>query len=487
MQKAKNFTTLVAAAAIGGLLSVSAYHYLESKSGGNNSFFNNAHKVGYEFKTINVPSFDFAEVSQVVTPTVVHIKTKMGTKEKTQQNQKPQSPFDLFGDGFGMPRGPQEASGSGVIISQSGYIITNNHVVADADEIEVVLNDKRSFKGDVVGRDPNTDIALIKINAEGLQAVKIGNSDDVRVGEWVLAVGNPFNLTSTVTAGIVSAKGRNINLLGGGSSIESFIQTDAAVNPGNSGGALINAKGELIGINTAIASQTGNYAGYSFAVPVNIMKKVMDDIVEFGEVQRGFLGVNIRDVDAKLAEEKSLKNVKGIYIIDVNDNSAAETAGIKKGDVITNVGGHEVNSVSALQEQIGRHRPGDEVKIIVDRVGNSKEFTVTLRNKDGKTGKVVSASKELEELLGASLEIATEKQKTPLKIGNGVVVKTVEKGKFKESGIPQGFIITSVDRNGVYSPGDVYKNLKDKKGGIMIEGYLPSGQHKYYILELKTD
>lgn len=487
MEKVRRFMLLMFAAIFGGFISVGTYRYLDGN--GNAALVGNSYAnpraAAYEFKNITIPTFDFAEVSQAATPTVVHIKTKTEAKQEKRSGRQI-TPFDLFGEGFEfpIPRGPQEGSGSGVIISDKGYIVTNNHVVKGATEIEVVLNDKRAFKADVVGLDPNTDLALIKIHAEGLQPVRIGNSDDVRVGEWVLAVGNPFNLTSTVTAGIVSAKGRSINLLGGGTSIESFIQTDAAVNPGNSGGALINSKGELVGINTAIATQTGAYSGYSFAVPVNIVKKVVNDIQEFGEVQRGFIGVNIRDVDAKLATEKGLKNINGVYVEALTDNGAADAAGIKRGDVITKVDGHEVNSVPALQEQIGRHRPGDEVKVTVMRNGDEKEMDVILRNKEGKVGTVVSASKELRKMLGAEFEIVNEAEKSKLKIGNGIKVKTLDKGKLKDAGIPQGFIITSVDKNGVYSSNDVFNTLEGKKGGVLVEGYMPNGDHKYYVLEL---
>jgi S1-C subfamily serine protease len=277
---------------------------------------------------------NFTIAAAKTVPAVVHIKV-------TQEQQSDANYFDpfrdFFGEGYGGfnfgQRGPAVGSGSGVIISSDGYIVTNNHVVKGADKIEVVLNDRRSFKGKIVGVDPNTDLALIKIEATNLQFVTYGNSDDVKIGEWVLAVGNPFNLTSTVTAGIVSAKGRNINIIGENGStsafpIESFIQTDAAVNPGNSGGALVNTNGELIGINTAIASQTGTYAGYAFAVPVNLVKKVMDDLLEFGKVQRAFLGVQITEINSEVAKEKGLSSTSGIYVAKVNNESAAEAAGI---------------------------------------------------------------------------------------------------------------------------------------------------------------
>lgn len=487
MEKLKRFSLLVFIAALGGMISVGAYRYMDKGSIYGNESLAKVRQTEYDIKNITVPTFDFADVSEVVTPTVVYIKTKMSPKN-TDGIQKQQSPFDdLFGNPFkGQQQGPQEASGSGVIISDKGYIVTNNHVVKDADEIEVVLNDKRAYKADVIGKDPNTDIALLKINADGLSPIKIGNSDRVRVGEWVLAVGNPFNLTSTITAGIISAKGRNLNMPGRGvASIESFLQTDAAVNPGNSGGALVNCKGELVGINSAIASQTGSYEGYSFAVPINLVNKVVNDLMEFGEVQRGFLGVNIKDVDYKLAEEKELKSVKGVYVDGLSDNGAAEAAGIKKGDVIIKVDGHEVNSVSALQENIAGHKPGDEININLERNGNTKDITVVLRNKDGKTGVVTSATKDLKNLLGATFETASDPEMKKLKIGNGIKVKEVEKGRFKDAGIPVGFIITSIDKNGVYSSNDVYRSLQGKKGGVMVEGYLPNGEHKYFVLEMK--
>jgi serine protease Do len=485
MEKIKRSFQLVMMAVFGGLVSLGAYRYADTGSILKQDNVAIARPAGYDIKNITVPSFDFADVSEAVTPTVVYIKTKFTEKGTDGDGRQQRSPFDdLFGNGFSMPKGPQEASGSGVIISDKGYIVTNNHVVKDAEEIEVVLNDKRAFKADVIGKDPNTDVALLKINADGLTAVKFGNSDNVRVGEWVLAVGNPFNLTSTVTAGIVSAKGRSLNMMGRGTAIESFIQTDAAINPGNSGGALINTKGELVGINTAIASETGSYAGYSFAVPVNIVDKVVKDLMEFGEVQRGFLGVGIQDVDNKLAEDKDLKSTKGVYVNTLTDNGAAEVAGIKKGDVILKIDGHDVNSVPALQENIGRHKPGDEVGVLVNRDGKEKEVNVILRNKDGKTGTVTSATKELKKLLGAQFETPTESEMKKLKIANGVKVKSIEKGKFKDSNIPEGFIIIAIDKSGIYSSNDIYHSFQDKKGGVMVEGYLPGGEHKYYVLEM---
>jgi serine protease Do len=424
---------------------------------------------------------NFVVASSMATPAVVHIKTKSNPKAQNEMNEEQDLRLffgrpDLF---FGNP-GPQMGSGSGVIISNDGYIITNNHVIKGADEIEVVLNDKRSFSAVIIGTDPSTDIALIKISASELPTINYGNSDDVQVGEWVLAVGNPFNLTSTVTAGIVSAKGRNANILGGGSSIEAFIQTDAAVNPGNSGGALVNVKGELIGINTAIATNTGAFSGYSFAVPVNIAKKVAEDIKNFGTVQRAFLGLQIRDVDAALVNEEELKVNNGVFVSDFLPNSAAESAGIKKGDVIIQIDQNKVKATPELMEIIGRKRPGDKITVTVNRKGQLNDFTVTLRNAEGKTSIVKKESTDLAQVLGGEFENVSKKELDALKIEGGVKVKRLTAGKLKETGIREGFIITKIDRSLVNSTKELLKILEDKKGGILIEGYYSNGSKAYY-------
>ncbi len=506
MNNVKKYLGLMFVAIVGGLVSVGAYKTIEQKQYfPDNSFFT-ARKANYDIKNVTVPTFDFADVSEAVMPTVVHINTVINPKhdesadndQQGQQGQQGQNPFDFFGPGFNMPnipRGPQRASGSGVIISSDGYIVTNNHVVADADKIDVVLYDKREFSADVIGRDPNTDMALIKINAHDLQPITIGNSDESRVGQWVLAVGNPFNLTSTVTAGIISAKGRNINLLGqsspyggnkskGNTAIEDFIQTDAAVNPGNSGGALVNTKGELIGINTAIASETGSYVGYSFAVPSNLMKKVIEDFKKYGEVQRGYLGVSIQDVDNKIAEEKGLPKPEGVLVGGYSENSAAEEAGIKEGDVITKIDGKEVNSVSELQAMVGTLKPGDHVAVTLLRNGKDKDYDVVLRNNKGKAELVSSETNTLKKELGISSEIVPDELKSKLNIDHGTRITDISKGKFKDAGVPIGFVITSIDKIQVYTPNDIYKALDGKTGGLLVEGYLPTGEKKYYVLEM---
>lgn len=329
---------------------------------------------------------DFTFAAEKSIHAVVHITTEYQQKSAV---------YDDFFGGFWDPWGffnnpgyqyklaPVKASGSGVILSDDGYIVTNNHVVQGASSIEVTLNDKRTYDGKIIGTDQGTDLALIKIEEKNLPYLAYGNSDSVKVGEWVLAVGNPFNLTSTVTAGIISAKARNLNILGENSSIESFLQTDAVVNPGNSGGALVNTSGQLVGINAAIASNTGSYAGYSFAIPVNIVKKVVNDLLQYGEVQRAYLGVVFEEIDSKLAKEKGLTKVKGLYVTSVTQGGSADESGIKEGDIITKIGNSVVNTSSELQETIITHKPGDKVVVSFIRDGEEKEASITLKNKNG--------------------------------------------------------------------------------------------------------
>lgn len=422
---------------------------------------------------------NFVTASSIATPAVVHIKTKANAPTGDRPSGDPFREF--FGPEFFGPRGPQQGSGSGVVISQDGYIVTNNHVIAGADEIEVVLNDKRSFNATIVGTDPSTDIALIKIEASGLPFLAFGNSDQLQVGEWVLAVGNPFNLTSTVTAGIVSAKGRNINILGGGSSIEAFIQTDAAVNPGNSGGALVTVTGELIGINTAIATNTGSYQGYSFAVPANIANKVVEDLKSYGTVQRGYLGVQIQDVDAGLSSKEGLSVTAGAFVADYLPNSAAEAAGIKKGDVIVQVDDVVVNSTPQLMESVSRKRPGEVVEVVVDRKGKREKFQVTLRNASGNTSLVKAEKREeINTLLGARFEPASEREIKSLKIEGGVKVIELGTGKLRDTGVREGFIITKVDKTAVKTPKELTSALQKASGGVLLEGYYPNGSKAYY-------
>jgi len=424
---------------------------------------------------------DFSSQAEKVTPAVVNIKAIQPAL------QMPQNDIfkDFFGGGgnpFFMDPGqqgqPQQrenaATGSGVIVSKDGYIVTNNHVVANATELEVTLSDKRSYKAKVIGTDPSTDLAVIQIKEGNLPVLAFGNSDQVKVGSWVLAVGNPFNLTSTVTAGVVSAKSRNISILKEKSNvpIESFIQTDAAINPGNSGGALVNLNGDLIGINTAIASPTGAYSGYGFAVPVNLVQKVAEDIIKFGAVQRGFLGIVIRDLDSKTAKEKDLTISEGVVVDSVNKESAAKDAGVLKGDVIIKVGPTKVNSVAELQEQIARHRPGDNVTLTVNREGKDLTLNTILKNKEGKTEITKSDRKEIFEVMGAEFSDLTPKEKKAAKVENGVKVsKIFPGGKLKtQTDMKEGFVITKVDKQSVNSSKDLAGVLEKKTGGVMLEG-----------------
>ncbi len=435
---------------------------------------------------------DFTEAAEKSVDGVVHVKTK--TIRKQQQFMFPQDPF--FEYFFGPPFGNQQQSkpqpilrsGSGVIISTDGYIVTNNHVVAEADEIEIVLNDKRTFDAKVIGKDPNTDIALIKIEADSLTAIPMGDSDALKIGEWVLAIGNPFNLTSTVTAGIVSAKARSINIITTEMKIESFIQTDAAVNPGNSGGALINTSGELVGINTAIASQTGSYTGYSFAIPISIVGKVVADLKQFGEVQRAVLGVTISDITKELAAEKKLTVYSGAYVRSVSENSAAKAAGIKEGDIITQVNNVRVKSVSELQEQIGRHSPGDKITIRTLRDGKEKSFEIELKNKKGSTGTIKHFGMNA---LGATFEAVSEKEKTSLKIQSGVKVVSVTKnGKFAKAGVPVGFVIQKINNKPIMTVSDIENALKSVENSLeddsvlFISGVNSSGKTDYFAVNL---
>ena len=382
-------------------------------------------------------------------------------------------------------------AGSGVIISTDGYIITNNHVIDGADELEVTLNDNRKFPAKIIGADPTTDIALIKIEATDLPTIPFGDSEKLKVGEWVLAVGNPFNLTSTVTAGIVSAKSRG-NIGAGGkdrSKIESFIQTDAAVNPGNSGGALVNTKGELVGINTAIYSETGNFAGYSFAVPISIAGKVANDLKQFGTVQRAVLGVLIQDPQyVPDAEKEKVKVFEGAYVGGFAERSSAKEAGIEKGDVIVAVNGVKIKSSSALQEQISKYRPGDKVELTINRNGSTKKFTVELRNAQGST-KVVKGG-DSAEVMGAAFKALNDEQKRKLGVSYGIEVTGLTSGKLKDAGIKKGFIIMIVNNQKISAPEDLEKIVESilqgrtEDQGLFIKGFYPNGRTKYYAIDL---
>jgi Do/DeqQ family serine protease len=422
---------------------------------------------------ISLPDLTFAAEKSI--HSVVHI----ATQSMRGGGWSSGNPF--FDEFFGLRnQQPQIAQGfgSGVIISADGYIITNNHVIESAQNIKVILNDKREFEAKLIGADPSTDIALLKVEARDLQFLTYGNSNDLKLGEWVLAVGNPFNLTSTVTAGIVSARSRNLGINEDQLSIESFIQTDAAVNPGNSGGALVNQQGNLIGINTAIyGGRSGSYTGYSFAVPVTIVSKVIEDLKKFGEVQRALLGVNIGDVNAEIAKELKLDKVEGVYVGGVPENGAAREAGIKEKDVIIQVEGESIRNTAQLQEKISQYRPGDKVNVIVIRNNEKKPFTVTLRNKHGDTEIV----RDNTSVLGADFGVVSDKEKENLKINSGIKITKLDNGKLKSLGMKVGFIVTHVNKKPIYEVKDFRREIGNAKGGILVEGIYPNGESAYFV------
>jgi serine protease Do len=433
-------------------------------------------------------STDFSNAAETAVHSVVHVKTSV----EQGYSMTPFNPFHDFFFGFGERQSPEmtprivQGSGSGVIISEDGYIVTNNHVVDKAKEVKVSLNDGREFTAEVIGTDPTTDLAVLKIDAKKLPALPFGNSDDVKLGEWVLAVGNPFNLTSTVTAGIISAKGRSINIIDNQSAIEAFIQTDAAVNPGNSGGALINTSGELIGINTAISTRSGSYEGYSFAVPANIARKVVDDMLRFGVVQRAYLGVSIADVTPELAKEMKLDATQGVYLSEVVDNGAAKKAGMEKGDVIVGAGGKTIKRSSELLEVIGSRRPGDKLDVTVLRDGKSKTFNVTLRNREGNTDVIKKEDLEEMQTLGATFEALSQEDRGRYGLRGGVKITNVGNGKLKEAGVPNGFILIKLNNSPVSSQDDVRKILGQLNpgDGVLLQGYRPDGRPDYFAFGL---
>ncbi len=415
---------------------------------------------------------DFTKAAAKSVDAVVHIKTIIGVKPRYYDN------FfgSLRGYLYPQPREALIAFGSGVVISPNGYIVTNNHVVDGADKIIVTFNDKREMEAKIIGTSPSTDLALIKVNAKDLPYLTYGNSDDLKVGQWVLAVGNPFNLTSTVTAGIVSAKARDIHILGGKSAIESFIQTDAAVNPGNSGGALVNTEGQLVGINAAIASQTGAYEGYSFAIPVNLVRKVVNDLMNYGQIQRAYLGVQIRDIDADFAKEKHLNSLNGVYVAGVVEGSGAEKAGIEEGDIITNIDNHPVKNLSELMGIIGQYSPGDVVRVNVIHDGHIKTLNITLQNKNGTTAVVKAEKPFYNATLGAMLKTANESDLENLNLDHGLKVVTVKKGILQRGGISRGFIITEVNDREVSNRRQIEQALTENDSNtVKVSGIYPNG------------
>jgi serine protease Do len=474
-----------------GVEAVTTYNL--AKFNKQNSSYDELFKQSPNANTVNETGqpVDLTEAAESAVHSVVHIKATINAKTTTVDVQNPFS--DFFGDFFGNGNGgksqqqvetpKQEGIGSGVIISSDGYIVTNNHVVANSDELSVTLNDKREFQARVIGTDATTDLALIKIQATGLPAMPIGNSDNVKIGEWVLAVGNPLNLSSTVTAGIISAKARNI----GGGGVESYIQTDAAINPGNSGGALVNVKGELIGINAAIYSPTGSYAGYGFAIPVSIMKKVMEDLKKYGTVQRALLGIKGGDNSADLAKEKKLSVIDGVYISEVVDGGSASGAGLKANDVITEIDGKKIHSMAQLQEMITRMTPGTKITLTYVRDGKNHTVNITLKNSQGNTEVVKPIDMDV---LGAAFRPLPADLKKQLDLKYGLQVTGVKSGKMKDAGIEKGFIILKANDQEMKSNEDMNSALKAASQNsdqvLFLTGVYPSGKKGYFAIDLST-
>ncbi|HUS00959.1 MAG TPA: trypsin-like peptidase domain-containing protein [Chitinophagaceae bacterium] len=444
---------------------------------------------------------DFTQAAAAASPAVVHIKTKTNPRQVNNSLPNQRNPLsDMFGDdlldqllGNGRQRSPQMASGSGVIVSEDGYIVTNNHVVSGADEVTVVLSNKRSYTAKVVGADPSYDVAVVKISANNLPFMLYGNSDETKIGQWVLAIGYPLTLETTVTAGIISAKGRALGLNRDKTgtrayAVESFIQTDAAVNMGNSGGALINTNGQLIGINSAIASPTGVYAGYSYAIPVNIVRKVVNDLIKYGSVQRGFLGAQFQDATGLTAEEKKMSQLPasadGIYITNVASNGAAKAAGIKEGDIIRKIENAEITSSSDMQEQLSKYKPGDKVNVTYERNGAMNTVPVTLKNGSGNFD-IVKAETTMDKL-GAELITLDSKQAKNYGLAGGVIVKKINSGGAidDQTRMRDGFIITKVNGKPVKSVDELRSTIGTSKD-VKVEGVYPGYEETFeYPLDL---
>ncbi|MEM1320409.1 MAG: Do family serine endopeptidase [Bacteroidota bacterium] len=461
----KNFGLIILASVISAIVSVSLYRYFEEPR---EVIIRESAPAMYTNYSDQLPSglaprqflssspTNFTSAAEAVTPAVVNIRTTSGD-------------YEFWGGGS-----YSGSSGSGVIISPDGYIVTNNHVIEDGKNIEVTLNDNRKFTAKLIGSDSSTDLALIKIKEEdglALPHLMFGNSDSIRVGEWVLAVGNPFNLESTVTAGIVSAKGRSIDILEDMYRVESFIQTDAAVNPGNSGGALVNTNGELVGINTAIITRSGRYEGYSFAIPANLASKVIRDLKDFGMVQRGILGVNIEEVTDELAKDIGLPAVEGVYISRVNPNSGAEDGGIRRGDVIIGINGVKTGTIPQLQEQVARFRPGKSIEVQYIRKGKSYKTDVTLKTRNNNTALVGVRDESILQDLGIELRDLTKSERRKLDVDGGVMVKSIIRGsKIERTNMDPGFIITKVNDANVTNVEEVISELKKTTGKVLLEG-----------------
>lgn len=491
MNKRSLYFAMILSSFIGGIVAIGGYTIVVKPQDQLVNPVQNTNPVSFtnyvfdSAKMVVPEGLNFVYAAKSATPAVVHIRTKYRATNTGTASRNPMEEFfkDYFGDQYDRgQRSPGMGAGSGVIVTEDGYIATNNHVVENASEIEVMLNDNRIFDAEIVGTDPDTDLALLKVNGEKLPYMSFGDSENIQIGEWVLAIGNPFEFRSTVTAGIVSAKARNINILarsGSATRIEAFIQTDAAVNPGNSGGALVNLKGELVGINTAIASPTGAFAGYSFAVPATLVKKVIYDLRDFGAVQRPLLGIQIVDVSASLAEEKGLNVLKGVYVAKVNSGTSAAEAGLQEKDVIIAIDGKKISNVAQLQEQVALNRPGDKIEVTFIRDGKTRTVDATLKNQFMNTD-VVKANSGFS-IEGATIVPVTKKLKEKLELESGVQVQKIGEGKWKEAGIKEGFVITKIDKRPISNMEDLTSALNRAQGeGILIEGVYPNGEKAYY-------
>lgn len=510
--KLKQILLIVAISAVSAISSVMVYSRFFS---GKKSSFVQATEEGkvpvnyagfYDNETGAGEPVDFTKASSAAVPAVVHIKTKIPAKKVSNnlgRNRNNGGMEDLFERFFGEDifnqriQPEQRASGSGVIISEDGYIVTNNHVITDggegvADEITVTLSNKKTYKAKVIGKDPSSDLAVLKIDCNNLPFLLYGNSDNVKLGQWVLAIGYPLTLETTVTAGIVSAKGRSIGINSRQSNtpIESFIQTDAAVNQGNSGGALINTDGQLVGINSAIYAPTGTYAGYSFAIPVNIVKKIVNDLIQYGDVKRGFIGISYPSNESeneRLVKQAGVSDGQGVYVLAVPTDGAAAQTGLKKGDIITKVNGNPVSTGLEMSAQVASFKPGD--KLPITYVRNNKEFTasVTLKESAGKADELTSAA--IGETLGADLETLDKKKATQYGIEGGVVVKTIRKGgAFSKTKMQEGFVITSVNDNNIYSIDQLAGAVRNSDGsGVYFEGIYPEAPGYVYRYPLILD
>ncbi|MCM1031100.1 MAG: Do family serine endopeptidase [Oscillibacter sp.] len=422
---------------------------------------------------------DLRMAAKKAVPGVVHVKTIQMGREYANN---PFLSYFFGGNMQGREVPLTTGYGSGVIISEDGYIITNNHVIKDADKIVVVTNDKKEYEAQLAGQDPNTDIALLKIEGTGLPYVEYGNSDDVVLGEWVLAVGNPYNLTSTVTAGIISAKARDLGMNRGQMSLESFLQTDAAINPGNSGGALVNVKGELVGINTLIQSPTGAYSGYAFAIPVNIARKVVNDLKDYGKVQRGVLGIRMGELTPVLAEELGIRENTGIYVGEVMSGGAAQKAGMKEGDVIQGINGQEVKTTPEFYEQLGKFHPGSQIRLKIKRDGEEKFLDVVLQNSYGDT----SVEKEEEfGVLGVKVVPLSKQERVRYRLNKGVKITDIRNGKFKSAGLQKGYILLKINDTVIYDQDDLKRVVHSLENeGVFVTAVSPRGRVEYFAFSM---